>query len=242
MAKKSKKSPSKKSKKSASRKAAPRKKIIKKKKVARPVKKTAPKKVKKKTAKKSTKPAKVVKPKAVPAIKPTAPAKTSTAPATKPQVSEKPAVVYPTRIEDRPVQLTNGQTVQLSSLTGTNGLVLYFYPKDDTPGCTVEACNFRDTESALKNKGWNVVGVSPDSAAAHQKFTAKHSLNFPLIADEDHSLCEASKVWQEKSMYGKSYMGVARTTFLLDTNLNVKKVYERVRPEGHADEILEDVS
>lgn len=241
MAKKSKKSPSKKSKKSASRKAAPKKKIIKKKKVARPVKKAAPKKVTKKPAKKSTKPAKVVKPKAAPAIKPTAPAKT-TAPAAKPEVSEKPAVVYPTRIEDRPVQLTNGQTVQLSSLTGTNGLVLYFYPKDDTPGCTVEACNFRDTESGLKTKGWNVVGVSPDSAAAHQKFTAKHSLNFPLIADEDHSLCEASKVWQEKSMYGKSYMGVARTTFLLDTRLNVKKVYERVRPEGHADEILKDVS
>ncbi|MCE9598182.1 MAG: peroxiredoxin [Spirochaetia bacterium] len=238
MAKKSKKSPSKKSKKSAPRKAAPKKKIVKKKKAAKPVKKLAPKKAAKKTSKKASKPAKVVKRKVAPVRKPVS------APTVAPAVpeTEKPAVVYPSRIEDRPVQLTNGQTVQLSSLIGSNGLVLYFYPKDDTPGCTVEACNFRDSESQLKSKGWNVVGVSPDSAAAHQKFTSKHSLNFPLIADEDHSLCEAAKVWQEKSMYGKHYMGVARTTFLLDSNLNIKKVYQRVRPDGHADEVLKDVA
>jgi len=113
--------------------------------------------------------------------------------------------------------------------------VIYFYPKDDTPGCTVEACDFRDIGAELA--GAKVIGVSPDSAKSHQKFIGKFGLNFPLLADTDHTFCEAVGVWVEKSMYGKAYMGVERTTFLIDENGTVAKVWRKVKPEGHAKDV-----
>lgn len=241
MAKKAKISPSKKSaKKSApskSKKSA--KKAVKKsikKSTKKSVKKSVKKVIKKAPARKA--PAKVAPAKKAPAV--SAPSRTTAVPT--PVAPQAPAVSYPDQIADRSVRLTDGSTSSLSGLSGPKGLVLYFYPKDDTPGCTVEACNFRDAESKIRAMGYKIAGVSPDTSTAHQKFTAKYHLNFPLIADEDHSLCEAAGVWQEKSMYGKSYMGVARTTLVLDPSLNVKKVYEKVKPDGHADAIAGDLS
>lgn len=129
----------------------------------------------------------------------------------------------------------NGETVTLDSLKGSKTIV-YFYPKDDTPGCTVEACEFRD--NLPKFRGAKVIGVSPDSAKSHTKFIGKFNLNFTLLADTDKALCEACGVWVEKSMYGKKYMGVERTTFLLDENGIVEKVWSKVKPQGHAEEVL----
>ncbi len=129
----------------------------------------------------------------------------------------------------------NGNTVTLEDLKGAKTIV-YFYPKDDTPGCTVEACEFRD--NLPRFEGAKVVGVSPDSAKSHTKFVGKFSLNFTLLADIDKQLCEACGVWVEKSMYGKKYMGVDRTTFLLDENGLVQKVWNKVKPQGHAAEVL----
>lgn len=171
------------------------------------------------------------------AAKPGKPAKSQTrAPA-----QEKPSVQYPQSLRDLNVQLSDGTSTSLSSLSGPSGLILYFYPKDDTPGCTIEACSFRDANHALKEKGFNIAGVSGDSPQSHQKFTSKYSLNFPLVSDLDHSLTRAACAWQEKSMYGKTYMGIARITMLLDPSLRVKKVYPKVRPDGHGEQVLADV-
>lgn len=147
-----------------------------------------------------------------------------------------------TVLADRPVVLTDGSTQNLASLAGPRGLVLYFYPKDQTPGCTREACDFRDNHLRLKSMGFGVAGVSPDSAKSHQSFTAKQNLNFPLIADVDKKLCEELGVWQEKSLYGRSYMGVARTTFVLTPDLRVTKVYGNVKVDGHVSAILNDLA
>ena len=187
-----------------------------------------------KAKKKSAKPA--VKKPARKAAKPVRAAKPRTAAA-----AEKPAVQYPQSLRDLNVQLSDGTSTSLSSLSGPSGLVLYFYPKDDTPGCTIEACSFRDANNALKEKGFNIAGVSGDSPQSHQKFTSKYSLNFPLISDLDHSLTRAAGAWQEKSMYGKTYMGIARITMLLDPSLRVRKVYPKVRPDGHGEQVLADV-
>lgn len=162
------------------------------------------------------------------------------APSKKPSESQKPSIEYPESLRDLTVQLTDGTSASLSSLSGPSGLVLYFYPKDDTPGCTIEACSFRDANHALKEKGFNIAGVSGDTPQSHQKFTSKYSLNFPLISDLDHSLTRAAGAWQEKSMYGKTYMGIARITMLLDPSLRVKKVYAKVRPDGHGEQVLTD--
>lgn len=113
--------------------------------------------------------------------------------------------------------------------------VVYFYPKDDTPGCTVEACEFRD--AALSFAGARVVGVSPDRPISHQKFIAKFDLNFTLLADVDHVLAEACGVWVEKSMYGKTYMGIERSTFLVDEHGVVAKIWRKVKPQGHAEQV-----
>ncbi|MCX7800826.1 MAG: thioredoxin-dependent thiol peroxidase [Fimbriimonadales bacterium] len=118
--------------------------------------------------------------------------------------------------------------------------VFYFYPKDDTPGCTKEACGFRD--QLPRFAGAHVVGISPDSAESHGKFAKKHGLDFPLLADTEHLLAEACGVWVEKSMYGKKYMGIERTTFLVDSEGVVRKVWRIVKPEGHAEEVLEAIS
>ncbi|MCX6140723.1 MAG: thioredoxin-dependent thiol peroxidase [Candidatus Kapabacteria bacterium] len=116
--------------------------------------------------------------------------------------------------------------------------VLYFYPKDDTSGCTAQACDFRDSMNRLKRKGVQVVGVSPDTVAKHEKFKTKYELNFPLIADPDHTICEAFQVWKEKSMYGRKYMGVERTTFVIDPKGSIAKVFEKVKVPGHVEAIM----
>ena len=132
----------------------------------------------------------------------------------------------------------NGETVNLKDLRGQK-VVLYFYPKDDTPGCTKEACSFRDAFSQYKKKGIAVLGVSPDSEASHQKFVTKYKLPFTLLADTDRSIAEAYGVWGEKKFMGRTYMGVHRTTFLIDEKGKIKKIFEKVKPEDHASEVLQ---
>lgn len=120
-------------------------------------------------------------------------------------------------------------------------VVLYFYPKDDTPGCTTEACAFRDGFSDIRKKGAVILGVSPDSVKSHLKFKDKHGLPFALIADEDKSICQAYGVWKEKSMYGRKYMGVERTTFLIDEKGRITKIFPKVSVTGHFEEVLENL-
>lgn len=144
-------------------------------------------------------------------------------------------------VQDFAVVLTGGKKSSLSSLAGPRGLVLYFYPKDNTPGCTIEACDFRDNKAHFAKAGYGLAGVSPDSPKSHSGFTAKKALNFPLISDENKELCMAFGVWAEKSMYGRKYMGVERTTFVLSPQLKVEAVYEKVKVTGHATSVLEAV-
>lgn len=121
-------------------------------------------------------------------------------------------------------------------------LVVYFYPKDDTPGCTIEACEFRDAEAALQRAGAIVWGVSPDDQASKSAFRDKFSLNFPILSDLDHQVAEAYGVWGERQMAGKSYMSTHRVTFLIDPNGRVAKVWESVTPTGHAAEVLAEIA
>ena len=130
-----------------------------------------------------------------------------------------------------------GNAFQLSSLRGKT-VVLYFYPKADTPGCTTEACEFRDHAAAFAAKNAVIVGISPDTEKAQTKFKDKFTLPFTLLADADRAGAEAYGVWQEKSMYGKTYMGVARTTFLIGPTGKIEKIFEKVKPAGHAEEVL----
>jgi peroxiredoxin Q/BCP len=131
----------------------------------------------------------------------------------------------------------SGKPVSLSDFAGKT-VVLFFYPKDDTPGCTVEACSFRDAFSAFKKKGAVVIGVSPDSVKSHTKFIEKFSLPFILLADTDHHIVEDYGVWVEKSMYGKKYMGVERSTFVIDPRGKIGAVYRKVKPAEHIAEVL----
>jgi len=131
----------------------------------------------------------------------------------------------------------DGGKISLGDFKGKN-VILYFYPKDDTPGCTTEACNFRDAHGALLKKGAVVIGVSADPVKAHEKFAKKFSLPFPLIADEDRSIVEAYGVWVEKSMYGKKYMGIERSTFLIDGAGKIKAIFRKVKPDKHIDDVL----
>ena len=117
--------------------------------------------------------------------------------------------------------------------------MLYFYPKDDTPGCTKEACSFRDAFSDFKKKGITILGVSPDKQSAHQKFTEKYKLPFTLLSDTDHTIAEAYESWGEKKFMGRTYLGVLRNTFLIDEKGKIKKIFEKVKPEEHASEVLE---
>ena len=133
----------------------------------------------------------------------------------------------------------NGQ-IQLSALRG-HDVVLYFYPKDDTPGCTKEACSFRDANREMQKRGVVVLGVSTDSVASHEKFAEKYGLPFPLLSDTDASVSKRYGVYGEKNMYGKTYMGVFRETFLIDKDGIVRKVWDKVNPEGHADEVMQAV-
>ncbi|HSR14702.1 MAG TPA: thioredoxin-dependent thiol peroxidase [Gemmatimonadales bacterium] len=131
----------------------------------------------------------------------------------------------------------DGTTVALRQFKGRK-VVIYFYPKDDTSGCTTEACEFRDSWKAVQQAGAVVLGVSPDPVASHAKFKAKYRLPFPLLADTDHAMAEAYGVWGEKSMYGRKYFGILRTTFILDEDGKVMRVFEKVKPKGHAAEVL----
>ena len=132
----------------------------------------------------------------------------------------------------------NGKAVSLSDFTGKK-VVLYFYPEDDTPTCTVQACNLRDNYSLLKKHGWVVLGVSPDDEKKHKKFEAKYDLPFTLIADPDHSIIDKYGVWGEKQLYGRQYMGLHRTTFLIDEKGVIKKVFLRPKNKQHAEEIMQ---
>jgi thioredoxin-dependent peroxiredoxin len=135
----------------------------------------------------------------------------------------------------------SGTGVRLSSLRG-QPVVLYFYPRDDTPGCTAQACGIRDAWGEFEASGAVVLGVSPDSPKRHTKFREKYGLPFTLLADEDHAVSEAYEVWVEKSFAGKKYMGVERSTFVIDEHGNVAKVMRRVKPDTHADDVLAALS
>lgn len=131
-----------------------------------------------------------------------------------------------------------GTTVKLSDYKG-KPVVLYFYPKDDTPGCTKEACAFRDASKSLEKLGAVVLGVSADDVASHAKFRDKYTLNFPLLADTEHQVAEAYGAWREKNMYGKKSMGIQRSTFLIDAKGKVAQVWKRVQVDGHDSQVLE---
>ena len=130
-----------------------------------------------------------------------------------------------------------GELVSLKDFKGKN-LVLYFYPKDDTPGCTAEACDLRDNYQSFLSKGFEILGVSPDSEKKHQKFIDKHELPFSLLADEDHSVAEAYGVWGEKSMYGRKYMGILRTTFVIDDKGKLSNIIEKVDTKAHSKQLI----
>jgi len=130
-----------------------------------------------------------------------------------------------------------GETVKLSSLRG-HPVVLYFYPKDDTPGCTKQACGIRDAYGEFERAGATVLGVSPDSEGSHVKFRNKYDLPFTLLADTDHAVADMYGLWSEKSYMGRKFFGVSRSTFVIDADGNVKKVFHNVKPATHADEVL----
>ena len=131
-----------------------------------------------------------------------------------------------------------GRTVTLSGFRGQT-VVLYFYPKDDTPGCTTEACEFRDDYAVFGTRDVVILGVSPDSSASHARFAAKYDLPFPLLADTDHAVGEAYGVWKEKSAYGKTFWGIERTTMVIDPSGRIRRIFRRVRPRGHSTEVQE---
>jgi peroxiredoxin Q/BCP len=139
---------------------------------------------------------------------------------------------------DFELQSDEGETVTLAALRG-KPVVLYFYPKDDTPGCTTEACEFRDAYDRFREQGVEILGVSPDTEASHQKFKSKYELPFTLLADPDHRTAEAYGVWKEKKNYGKTYMGIERSTFVIDADGKVAKAMRGIRPAGHAAAVLE---
>jgi peroxiredoxin Q/BCP len=136
---------------------------------------------------------------------------------------------------------STGKSISLKDFSGSNAknVVLYFYPRDDTPGCTKEACGFRDEIGDFESADTVVLGVSTDTVESHQKFAGKFSLPFPLLADEDHAVAEKYGVWVEKNMYGKKSMGIQRATFLIDKNGKVAAVWPRVKVDGHIEEVAE---
>jgi len=132
----------------------------------------------------------------------------------------------------------NEKTISLNDYKGKN-VVLYFYPKDDTSGCTAEACSFRDDFPKFKKVDAVILGVSPDSVESHKKFAKKYNLNFSLLADEDKEVIKKYDVWKEKSMYGRKYMGVERTTYIIDPEGKIKKIFREVKVDGHNKEVME---
>ena len=143
-------------------------------------------------------------------------------------------------VPDAKLQTTGGKTLRLHDLKGKYA-VLYFYPKDDTPGCTLEGQDFRDQHSQLKKLKAEVYGVSRDSLASHEKFKAKFKFPFELISDEDEKLCSLFDVIREKSLYGKKYMGIDRSTFIFDKDGVLRKEFRNVKVKGHVDEVIEEI-
>ncbi|MDP4180616.1 MAG: thioredoxin-dependent thiol peroxidase [Bacillota bacterium] len=141
------------------------------------------------------------------------------------------------KVADFRLKDEEGKEISLYNFKGKK-VVIYFYPKDNTPGCTKEACSFRDVYDDIVDAGAVVMGISPDGQTPHKKFKEKFNLPFYLLCDEDHSIAESFGAWGEKKMYGKSYMGIIRSTFILDENMTVLKTYPKVLPEGHGEEIL----
>lgn len=141
---------------------------------------------------------------------------------------------------DFTLKADDGSDVSLSDFRGSK-VVLYFYPKDDTPGCTKEACEFRDAHAQYRDIDAVVLGVSPDPVENHVKFRDKYDLPFPLLADPEHEVAEAYGVWRRKSMFGKKFWGIERTTFLIDEDGRIEKVYANVKPKGHAGKVLADL-
>lgn len=135
----------------------------------------------------------------------------------------------------------NGSKWKLSDFKGTLVLV-YFYPRDNTPGCTREACAFRDRKAELKKRGAELVGISPDAQSAHEKFRDKYKLNFPLLVDKDHKVAEKYGAWREKNLYGKKSMGIVRSTFLIDREGKFAKIWRRVQVDGHDQEVLDAIA
>jgi len=135
---------------------------------------------------------------------------------------------------------SEGSTHKLSDYSGKS-VVLYFYPKDDTPGCTKEACSFRDSYADFKEAGVTIIGISPDKVESHKKFKDKYSLPFTLLADPDHQVCEAYGVWGLKKSYGREYEGVYRTTFIIGPEGKIQRVFENVKPSDHSQEVLREL-
>jgi len=133
-----------------------------------------------------------------------------------------------------------GEVVRLSELIGTR-VILFFYPKDDTSGCTKEACGFRDAMPSIQERGATVLGVSPDPVRSHERFRDKYGLNFPLLADEEHRVAVAYGAWGTKKMYGREYVGILRSTFLIGEDGRVEKAYRKVRPAEHAEEVVAEL-
>src|ERR1700694_1392011 len=134
---------------------------------------------------------------------------------------------------------TDDRDVSLEDFKGKQAVVLYFYPRDDTPGCTAEACSFRDLRSLFNENGAEILGVSTDNVRSHKKFQAKYHLTFPLLADTDHAVADQYGVWQLRKFMGREYMGIARTTFVVDKEGTIKGVFPTVKVEGHADKVLD---
>ena len=145
------------------------------------------------------------------------------------------------RAPDFELQSDSGETVRLSDFRGKR-VVLYFYPKDDPPGCTTEACEFRDAYDVYRRRGIEILGVSPDNVASHEKFKSKHDLPFTLLADPNHETAERYGVWGERSFAGKTYMGINRSTFLIDEDGNVVRAMLGIKPAGHAAAVLDELA
>ena len=144
------------------------------------------------------------------------------------------------KAKDFTLQASNGKNVSLSDYKG-KAVILYFYPKDSTPGCTTEACDFRDNSEVIKEGNAEILGISLDSINSHEKFIEKNDLPFLLLSDPDHKVCELYDVWQLKKNYGKEYMGIVRSTFLIDKDQNIVKEWRNVRVKNHVEEVTEEL-
>ena len=142
---------------------------------------------------------------------------------------------------DFELEADDGQLIRLSDLKGQS-IILYFYPKDDTPGCTIQACDFRDNLSQFETQGWKIFGISPDDTASHKKFKKKYDINFQLLSDPEHEVATLYGVWGKKKMYGREYEGIIRSTFLINAAGILTQVQEKGRPKGHVTSLLSNLA